>query len=219
MEFEQLKKDYKELETSGKAHDEELTRLLSPVAQGLSGNDPLILVLVFNFSLMFTERLVYLSRAEALGIPEILPNQLRVDALLDAAARVHSHGAKAKDVLGGVASILSEVFEQLSPGQPIPSSLPELVQSLLAKEDLFGEYYKEKTKAGAKAAITFALASGIEGDYEKAYEDHPRPPDGKKVQLKPFADRAGKLSELLANLLIKLHASKASTSTSASVVP
>ena len=55
-EFEQLKKDYKELEASGKAHDEELTRLLSPVAQGLSGNDPLIFVLVFNFSLMFTER-------------------------------------------------------------------------------------------------------------------------------------------------------------------
>ena len=74
MEFEQLKKDYKELETSGKAHDEELTRLLSPVAQGLSGNDSLTFVLVFNLSLMFTERLVYLSRAEALGIPEILPN-------------------------------------------------------------------------------------------------------------------------------------------------
>ena len=162
---------------------------------------------------------VYLSRAEVLGIPEILPNQLRVDPLLDAANRVHSHGAKAKDVLGKVSSILSEVFEQLSPNQPIPSSLPDLVQSLLDKEDLFGEYYKEKTKAGARAAITFALASGIEGDYEKAFGDHPRRPDGKKVQLKPFADRAGKLSELLGNLLIKLHASKTSASTSASIAP
>ena len=99
------------------------------------------------------------------------------------------------------------------------SSLPDLIQSLLAKEDLFGEYYKEKTKAGAKAAMTFALASGIEGDYEKAYEDHPRQPDGKKVQLKPFADRAGKLSELLAELVNKIVATKTSTSTSASVAP
>ena len=112
--------------------------------------------------------------AEALGVPEVLPNQLRVDALLDAATRIHSHGAKAKNVLEGAASILSEVFEQLFPNQLMPSSLPKLVQGLLAKEDLFGEYYKEKTKAGAKAAITFALASGIEGDYEKAFEDHPR---------------------------------------------
>ena len=101
----------------------------------------------------------------------------------------------------------------------MPSSLPELVQGLLAKEDLFGEYYKEKTKAGAKAAITFALASGIEGDYEKAYEDIPRRPDGKKVQLKPFADHAGKLSELLAELVHKISAAKASTSVSASAAP
>ena len=101
----------------------------------------------------------------------------------------------------------------------MPSSLPDLVQSLLAKEDLFGEYYKEKTKAGAKAAIMFALSSGVEGDYEKSYEDHPRRPDGKKVPLKPFADRAGKLSELLAEILNKLLATKMSTSTSASVAP
>ena len=101
----------------------------------------------------------------------------------------------------------------------MPSSLPELVQGLLAKEDLFGEYYKEKTKAGAKAAITFALASGIEGDYEKAFEDVPRRPDGKKVQLKPFAERAGKLSELLAKLVNKIAATKTSTSASAYVAP
>ena len=41
-ELEQLKKSYKELEASGKARDEELTRLLNPVAQGLSGDDSII---------------------------------------------------------------------------------------------------------------------------------------------------------------------------------
>ena len=88
-----------------------------------------------------------------------------------------------------------------------------------ADENLFGEYYKAKTKAWAKAAITFALASGIDGDYKKAFEDIPRRPDGKKVQLKPFADRVGKLSELLAELLSKLLATKTSARTSASVAP
>ena len=36
-ELEELKKKYKKLEAAGKAHDEELTNLLDPVAQGLSG--------------------------------------------------------------------------------------------------------------------------------------------------------------------------------------
>ena len=58
----------------------------------------------------------------------------------------------------------------------MPSSLPELVQGLLAKENLFGEYNKAKTKAGAKVALMFAMASGIDGDYEKAFEDIPRRP-------------------------------------------
>ena len=54
-------------------------------------------------------------------------------------------------------------------------------------------------KADAKTAITFALASGIDGDFEKAYEDIPRRPNGKKVPLKHFADRAGELAELLSS--------------------
>ena len=49
-ELEQLKKSYKELEASGKAHDKELTRLLIPVAQGLSGDDSTISIRVSYFS-------------------------------------------------------------------------------------------------------------------------------------------------------------------------
>ena len=135
---------------------------------------------------------------------------------MDAATLVHAHGAKAKEVLDGAASILSKVFEQLLPECSMPSSLPGLVQSLQAEENLFGEYYKAKTKAGAKSALTFALASGIDGDYEKAFEDVPKRPDGKKVHLKPFADRTGKLSELLAELVHKIAADKMSTRASAS---
>ena len=35
--LEDLKKKYKKLEAAGKAHEEELTSLLDPVAKGLSG--------------------------------------------------------------------------------------------------------------------------------------------------------------------------------------
>ena len=36
-ELENLKKNYKQLEAVGKAHDEDLATLLDPVAKGLSG--------------------------------------------------------------------------------------------------------------------------------------------------------------------------------------
>ena len=72
----------------------------------------------------------------------VLPNQFRVDALMDATAWVHALGIKAKEVLEGVASVLPDIFQQLLPGRLVPSSLPKLVQSLLVEEDLFGEYYK-----------------------------------------------------------------------------
>ena len=63
-----------------------------------------------------------------------------------------------------------------------------------------------------KAVVQFALAGGIEGDFEKAYSDIPRKPDGSKVALKPFAARAGKLAEMLSQLVAKLLAAKTATS-------
>ena len=147
------------------------------------------------------------------------PNQIPVDALMDVVTRVRAHGAKAEEVLKGAAQVLSEVVEQLLPDFPVPSSLPETVEKLLSKENLFDKYFMRKTKGGAKAALMFALASVIEGDFEKAFQVVPRQPDGKGVPLKPFADRAGKLSELLANLVLKMSTTKTSTSTSASVAP
>lgn len=155
----------------------------------------------------------------ALGVDEVLPNQLRVDAVMDAATRIRAHGENAKGVLERATSILSDVFEQLLPDQQAPSSVTELVQSLAATEDLFSKYLVEKTKAGAKTALTFALAGGVDGDFEKAFEDVPRRPDGKKVPLKPHADRAGKLADLLAALVAKISDAKTSTSASASVAP
>ena len=105
--------------------------------------------------------------AGALGVPAALHDQLRVDALMDAATQIHAHGTKAKEVLEGVAAVLPGIFLLLFPGRPVPLTLPELVQSFLAEEDFFGEYYMSKTQARAKAAVTFALASGIDGDYRR----------------------------------------------------
>ena len=82
VEFEQLKKDYKELETSGKAHDEELTRLLRPVAQGLSGNDPIAFVLVFNFltSCLLKDSYICLEQ-KYLGFPRFCPTNFELTPL------------------------------------------------------------------------------------------------------------------------------------------
>ena len=138
---------------------------------------------------------------------------------MDAATRIRAHGEKAKGVLEGATSILSDIFEQLLQDQPTPSSVAELVESLAATEDLFSKFLAEKTKAGAKTALTFALAGGVDGNYENALEDVPKRPDGKKVPLKPHADRAGKLADLLAVLVTKISDAKTSASASASAAP
>ena len=69
------------------------------------------------------------TSTEALGVPEVLPNQICIDALMDVVTRVRAHGAKAEEVLKGVTQVLSEVFEQLLPDYPMPSPLPETVKS------------------------------------------------------------------------------------------
>ena len=135
---------------------------------------------------------------------------------MDTATRIRAHGEKAKSVLEGAGLILSDIFEHLLPDQSTPSSIAELVQSLAPTEDLFDKFLAEKTKAGAKTALTFALAGGVDGDFENAFKDVPRRPDGKKVQLKPHADRAGKLADLLATLVAKISDAKTSASASAS---
>ena len=70
----------------------------------------------------------------------------------------------------------------------MPSTTPTLVKAFLDEDDPLREYYMSQTKAGAKAAITFALAGGVDGDFDKAYEDIPRKADDKKVALKPYAE-------------------------------
>lgn len=138
---------------------------------------------------------------------------------MDVITRVRAHSAKAEDHLKGSAQVLSEVVEQLLPDFPASSPFPEIVARLTSEENLFDNFLTAKTKAGAKAALMFALASGIDGDFEKAFRDVPRQPDGKRVPLKPFANRAGKLSELLADLVLKMSSTKTSISTSASAAP
>ena len=138
---------------------------------------------------------------------------------MDNITRLDAHVAKAKGVLSDVTRLLSEVFEQLLPRELIPPTLPEIVQKLTPINALLDEFTLLKTKAGARAAITFATASGIDGDFEKAYADFPRQPDGKKVQLKNYAERSGKLADLLAKTLIKIASAKASASASASAAP
>ena len=123
----------------------------------------MIFFITFCFAGSLAKFYLFIS-TEALGVPEVFPNQIHVDAPMHVATRIHAHGAKAKEVLEGAALILSEVVEQLLPDDPMPPSLPEIVQKLLAEENLFDKYYLAKTMAGARAALTFAMASGSDGD-------------------------------------------------------
>ena len=138
---------------------------------------------------------------------------------MDNITRLDAHVAKEKGVLSDVTGLLSEVFEQLLPRESIPPTLPEIVKKLTPINALLDEFTLSKTKSGARAAITFATASGIDGDLEKAYADFPRQPDGKKVQLKTYVESSGKLADLLAKTLIKIASAKTSASASASVAP
>ena len=81
---------------------------------------------------------------------------------MDNITRLDAHVTKAKGVLSEVTGLLSEVFEQLLPRKPLPPALPEIVQRLTPIDALLDEFSLVKTKAGARAAITFATASGIE---------------------------------------------------------
>ena len=132
-----------------------------------------------------------------LGVSLAIPGQERIDALMDAVTQLQAHGMKVKDVLEEAATVLGPLYSRFFPGRPIPSTAPGIVQAFLEEEDPLREYGMNQTQSGAKAAVQFALASGIEGDFEKAYSDIPRKPDSKKVALKPFAARAGKLAEML----------------------
>ena len=93
---------------------------------------------------------------------------------MDNITRLDAHVAKAKGVLSDVTGLLSEVFEQLLPRESIPPTLLEIMQKLSPINALLDDFTLSKTKAGARAAITFATATGIDGDYEKAYADFPK---------------------------------------------
>ena len=99
----------------------------------------------------------------ALGVPEVLPNEIRIDALMDVITRVRAHSAKAEEVLKGSAQVLSEVVEQLLPDFPASSPLPEIVARLTSEENLFDNFLTAKTKAGAKASSMFALGATLMG--------------------------------------------------------
>ena len=195
-ELKKVQDELKSLEAAGQAHDDDLTALLEPIVTNLSGkitrnylDDKSLRVIS-----LLTGRFSFHCSA-ALGASAILPNQIREDAPMDNITRLEAHVTKAKGVLSDVTGLLSEVFEQLLPREPLPPTLPEIVQKLTPISALLDEFTLAKTKARARATITFATTSGIEGDYEKAYADFPKQPDGKKVQLKNYAERSGKLAD------------------------
>ena len=81
------------------------------------------------------------------------------------------------------------------PDAVVPSTVAGLAEALRGTS--LGDYSKEQTVRGVRAAMMLALAGGIQGDFEKAFSEFPKNADGKEVDLKPFARQARKLAKQL----------------------
>src|SRR5664279_3749516 len=87
------------------------------------------------------------------------------------------------------------------PDAALPQTIDGLVEAFRATS--LADYSQEQTIRGARAAVTLAMAGGIQGDYEKAFSEFPKDADGKEVDLKPFENQARKLAKQLSNMLSK----------------
>jgi len=132
--------------------------------------------------------------------------------LNDAVALVEEQSAKANEEFTKAVSMLSSYHRSMFPDAAVPSTVAGLVEALRGTS--LGEYSKEQTVRGARAAVTLALAGGIQGDFERAFSEFPKGADGKEVDLKPFARRARKLAKQLDETLSKRAAAEKPATTS-----
>ena len=135
----------------------------------------------------------------AVGAPLDTAGRLRTHVLTNAVALVEEQSVKAKEAITKAASTLSSYHRSMFPDAAIPATMDGLVESLCGSS--LSDYSQEQTVRGARAAVTLALAGGIQGDFQKAFSEFPKDADGKEVDLKPFARQARKLSKQLNDTL------------------
>lgn len=91
---------------------------------------------------------------------------------------------------------------------PEEKDMPETLEGLVAaygdEEDPMLEYSHEQSTQGAQAAIAMSLASGIKGDFKKAFYGPPKDASGREVALAPYDKKASKLALLLADTVEKM---------------
>ena len=94
-------------------------------------------------------------------------------------------------------SLLRKMRALMYPEDSTPETLESLVAAFGNEEDPLADYSRAQSTSGAEAALTFALASGIKGNFEAASSGHPKDSEGRKVDLAPFGKKAAKLAAVL----------------------
>ena len=96
-------------------------------------------------------------------------------------------------------STLYSFHRSMFPDAALPPTVDGLAEALRGTS--LADYCQEQTVCGARAAVTLALAGGIQGDFERAFSEFPKDADSKEVDLKPFARQVRKLAKQLSDTL------------------
>jgi hypothetical protein len=83
-------------------------------------------------------------------------------------------------------TVLASFHRDMFPDEGLPTTIDTLLGTYLGTTAL-ADFSREQTTSGAETALTLAMASGIAGDYVKAFSGHPKDSRGKEVDLTPFA--------------------------------
>lgn len=119
------------------------------------------------------------SFSSALRAPLDTAGRLHTNALADAVKLVEEQGVKATEVIAKAATALSSFHRSLFPDAPLPGSIDGYVKAFNATS--LDAYNQEQILRGARAAVTFAMAGGVQGDYEKAFSGLSKDADGKEA--------------------------------------
>ena len=119
----------------------------------------------------------------------------------DALVAAENYGTQVRELMAQAKAGLVRFHQDVFPEKEPPVTIRELVGVIGADEDPLVGYSHAQTRTGAEVALTLAMGHGIDGDFQKAFSEFPRGPDGTPVDLVPFRKQAKKHARRLAALV------------------
>jgi len=121
--------------------------------------------------------------------------------LSDALVAAENHGTQVQELMAQAKAGLVRFHQDVFPKKEPPVTIRELVEVIGADEDPLVGYSHAQKRTSAEVALTLAMGHGIEGDFQKAFSEFPRGPDGTPVDLVPFRKQAKRHAKRLAALV------------------